>query len=319
MSAHRQAQQKQAKSRRGSKSKKGEKLRLKAAHEKDVIDSRRANPNFAEPDFHQAGDANFEEDDDDFDPMDIPPTGQKRKLVVGLFLVPVCIVAVITLLELFFRATVDGKFWKSEGFWFFAFGCGLWFALGWFRMQPAWLYVFAHEFTHVIATRLSGGKVHAMHVSEEGGYIETDKTNVLITLSPYLVPLYTVVVFAIYGFLSAFVDMHRDVVWTLPFVDMTVWIRWAWLVYFFIGMTWCFHITFTLEVLRTEQSDLAHNGEFFSIILIFLTNLALVGALFIVASPTVNWADVWYDARSILEPIWNYVRGLWTTDTSLHA
>lgn len=306
MSAHRQAQQKQAKSRRHAR---GDRQRRRAAHEKELIDARRGNPNYAEPDFHHAGDASFE--DDDFDPMAIPPTGQKRKLVVGLFLVPVCIVAVVTLLELFFRATVDGKFWKSEGFWFFAFGCMLWFALGWFRMQPAWLYVFAHEFTHVIAARLSGGKVHAMHVSDEGGYIETDKTNVLITLSPYLVPLYTVVIFAIYGLLEAFVDMHRDVMWTVPLLEMTVWIRWAWLVYFFVGMTWCFHITFTLEVLRTEQSDLAHNGEFFSIILIFLTNLALIGALFIVASPTVNWTDVWDDARVMVEWAWNSVRSLW--------
>src|SRR5262245_61337656 len=109
MSAHRQAQQKQAKSRRTAKGGKSEKMRLKAAHEKGLIEARRGNPNYAAPDFTQAGDASFE--DDDFDPMAIPPTGQKRKLVVGLFLVPVCIVAVVTLLELFFRATVDGKFW----------------------------------------------------------------------------------------------------------------------------------------------------------------------------------------------------------------
>lgn len=312
MNTHRQARARFREARGARPKKKGasKKVQLRGAREKEIIDSRRQDPeHFAEPSFHDLEDAHYI-DDDGFDPMAIPSSGQTRKLMVGLFLVPICLLAVITLFELFFRATVDGKFWKSEGFWFFAFGCLLWFVLGWVRMQPAWLYVFAHEFTHVIAARMSGGKVHAMHVSDEGGYIETDKTNVLITLSPYLVPLYTVVVFAIYGLLSAFVDTHRDVVWTIPFTDVTFWIRWAWPIYFFVGMTWCFHITFTLEVLRTEQSDLAHNGEFFSIMLIFLTNLALVGALFIAASPTVGWADVWHDARAMIEWAWRALRGL---------
>lgn len=308
MTAHRHVQQKQAKDRRDARKESAKKKRAK--EEQEVINLRREDPHYAEPDFNNAEDASFEDEDDDFDPYAIPPSGQKRKLFLGLVLVPVCILAISSVLELFFHATVDGKFWKSEGFWFFAFGCLLWFVLGWIRMQPAWLYVFAHEFTHVIAARLSGGKVHAMHVSAEGGYIETDKTNVLITLSPYLIPLYTVVVFAIYGFLSAFVDMHRDVMWVLPLIDVTLWLRWAWLVYFFIGMTWCFHITFTLEVLRTEQSDLAHNGEFFSIILIFLANLALISALFIAASPTVGWIDVWDDSRGLVVWTWNALRGL---------
>ncbi len=300
-----------AKSASGAKPKKrpSKKVLLERKRLQETINARRADrEHFAPPDFQEEDDAVYE--DAGFDPLDIPTSGQKRKLLLGLVLVPICIVAVITLFELFFRATVDGKFWKSEGFWFFAFGCLLWFVLGWARMQPAWLYVFAHEFTHVIAARLSGGKVHAMHVSDEGGYIETDKTNVLITLSPYLVPLYTVVVFAIYGLLSLVVDMHRDVMWTIPFTGWTVWIRWAWPVYFFVGMTWCFHITFTLEVLRTEQSDLAHNGEFFSIILIFLTNLALIGAMFIAASPTVDWADVWRDAQAMVEGAWGAMKRL---------
>ncbi len=281
---------------------------LRKAAEKEIA-SRHQDVRYAPAGFDRGEDAVYV-DDPEFDPMAIPPTGRKRKFALGLVLVPVCIIAVFTLFELFFQATVDGQFWKSEGFWFFGSGCLLWLVLGWMKMQPAWLYVFAHEFTHVIAARLSGGRVHAMHVSDEGGYIETDKTNVLITLSPYLVPLYTVVVFAIYGLLSAFVDTHQDVMWTIPILDVTFWIRWAWPIYFFVGLTWCFHFTFTLEVLRTEQSDLAHNGEFFSIILIFLTNLAIVGALFVAASPTVGWADVWEDAKSMLEWTWGRVRAL---------
>ena len=285
------------------------KREVAAREAKKRIALMKQSPEYAEPSFNAADAGLFVDEDGgiDFTP---PSAWRKRKVVLGLFLVPICMVTVLTLLELFFRATVDGKFWKSEGFWFFAFGCGLWFMLGWLRMQPAWLYVFAHEFTHAITARLSGGKVSAMHVSETGGYIETDKSNVLISLSPYLIPLYTMVIFALYGLLSVTVDMHRDVIFTLPLLGWVVWVKWVWAIYFLVGLTWCFHLTFTVEALRMEQSDLVLNGEFFSIMLIFVGNLALIGALFIAASPTVSFADVWADARGLVMSVWLQMRGM---------
>ena len=282
--------------------------RLREKDELHQIALRRDNPDYAMPDFVQAEAGIFVDGEGGLEP---PPEGRKRKLVLGLVLLPVCIVAVLTLVELFFRATVDGMFWKTEGFWFFTFGCLLWFALGWMKMQPAWLYVFAHEFTHALSARLSGGRVHSMHVTEEGGYIETDKANWFITLSPYLVPLYTVVVLALYSAVTWAVDMHRDVVFTVPGLGLSVWLRWVWVVYFLVGLTWCFHLTFTLEVLGQEQSDLRHNGEFFSIILIFGVNLALIGTMFIIASPTLGWADVWEGARGTVLHAWDWLRGKW--------
>lgn len=292
-----------------ARSQSGKKKRGAKQREKDALQEialRKASPDFAEPDFATAEAGTFEDDDASFD--EPPMEWRKRKLVLGLILLPVCVVAAITLFELFFRATVDGKFWKTEGFWFFAFGGTLWLAMGLARVQPAWLYVFAHEFTHAITARLSGGKVHAMHVSADGGFIETDKSNWFITLSPYLVPLYTVVVFAIYGLLSTFVDMNRPVDFTVPLLGWTMWVKWVWAVYFLVGLTWCFHLTFTIEVLHTEQSDLRQNGEFFSLILIFMVNLALIGALFIAASPTVDWADVWGDAKGIVKTVLYWIQ-----------
>lgn len=231
---------------------------------------------------------------------------KKRKVLMGLILLPICMVALVTFTELFFRATVKGAFWRTEGFWFFAFGCLFWLSLGLAKIQPAVLYVFAHEMTHAITARLSGGKIHGMHVSETGGYVETDKTNTFITLSPYLVPFYTVVVFALYGLLCLFTDMQAKI--SVDILGWTLLWKWAWIFYWFVGATWCFHITFTLEVLRTEQSDLRLNGEFFSMMLIFLANLAIVGAFFILASPTVGVADVWRDASKMVMSVWHWMR-----------
>jgi hypothetical protein len=225
-----------------------------------------------------------------------PAIWKRRKLILGMLMAPVCLLGIVVFFDLFFHATVQGGFWRSEGFWFFAFGCLFWFTLGWMKMQPSVIYVFAHEMTHAITARLSGAKVHDMHVDDDGGYIETDKTNVFITLSPYLVPFYTVVVFAIYGLLSLVLDMQHVI--SLPFLGWVL--KWSWAFYFFVGLSWCFHLTFTMQVLETEQSDLLHNGEFFSMMLIILINLIILGALFIAASPTVGWIDVW-----------NHVTGLW--------
>jgi hypothetical protein len=41
--------------------------------------------------------------------------------------------------------------------------------------------------------------------------------------------------------------------------------------------------------------------------LIFVVNLALIGALFVAASPTVGWADVWGDAKHIVQTVGHWV------------
>jgi len=243
------------------------------------------------------------DDDDEVNPA----SWMKRKFVLGLIMAPLCLVALVVFFDLFFNATVRGAFWRSEGFWFFAFGCLFWFTLGWVRMQPTLAYVFAHEMTHAITARLSGGKIHDMQVNVEGGYIETDKTNAFITLSPYLVPFYTVVVFCIYWLISLGVDMQH--LMTFDLFGTVLALKWNWIFYFFIGLTWCFHLTYTMQVLKTEQSDLLHNGEFFSMMLIFLTNLVILLALFVAASQTVGWTDVWQDVTSMGVGLWEWVEG----------
>src|SRR5580704_7595989 len=121
--------------------------------------------------------------------------------------------------------------------------------LGWIKMQPRLPYVFAHELTHLITAKLSGGRIHDWHVANDHGYVETDKTSVWITLSPYLVPLYTLVVFALYGVLEMFANLHAPHEWHLS--SWTLTFQWAWIFYFMAGTTMCFHATFTLEVLAT--------------------------------------------------------------------
>jgi hypothetical protein len=221
--------------------------------------------------------------------------------VLGLILFPITALFLGTIGELFFHVIVRAGFWREESFLFFAAGCLGWFTLAFFKMQPTVAYVFAHEMSHVIATWLSFGRVRNMEITEDGGFVEATKSNWFITLAPYLLPLYMLLVFAIYGCATVFFgDLSRE--FHLPLFFAHPAFKFIWIFYFWIGMTWAFHTQFTFDVLQIEQSDLRENGEFFSLMLIFLTNLGELGALFILASPTVTF-------RNVMEDAWATVTG----------
>jgi hypothetical protein len=132
------------------------------------------------------------------------------------------------------------------------------------------LYVFGHEATHALAAWGMGGKVHAFRVGDDGGHVDLSESNFIIALAPYCVPIYVLVVVALYRF----------------------WLWWApaaaapGLFLALMGAALAFHWALTAEVLWTRvQPDLAAaGGRIFSLSLIALSNglcvLLLSKALF---------------------------------------
>lgn len=60
--------------------------------------------------------------------------------------------------------------------------------------KPERMYLWAHEFTHLLVAKLFLRRVHGFHItSRSGGKVVIDRTNVAIDLAPYAVPLYNVV------------------------------------------------------------------------------------------------------------------------------
>ena len=112
-------------------------------------------------------------------------------------------------------------------------------------------------------------------MGREGGHILTDKNNFLIALAPYFFPLYSILVLAIYGALSLFVNMQ-------PYGR---------LLYALVGVTWAFHFTFTCWMIPKNQTDLRDNGTIFSLVVIYLINLLLLSAMLIIASPHITFAS----------------------------
>ncbi len=176
------------------------------------------------------------------------------RLVAGLALIPLCVAMTLALLDLL-RGLAGGLF-SPEVLWL-GIGYTLWLVL-WFVMpQPARAYVMAHELTHALWALLFGARIRKMKVTAKGGSVSLSKTNLLITLAPYFFPFYTVLVLLLRWLVGCFVQPVP-----LPYV---------WL--FLVGLTWGFHLCFTVQSLLTRQPDILEYGRILSYAVIYIFNL----------------------------------------------
>ncbi len=197
------------------------------------------------------------------------------KFIVALFLLPSCAILSQTFFTSFARATVEQRLWAGEEFWFFSLGVLLWLIAFFGLPRPIVVYVFGHELTHALWVWLMGGRVSRFRVGRDGGHILTDKNNFWIALTPYFFPLYSLLVLALYGGLSLFLDLQ-------PYGR---------LLYALIGVTWTFHFSFTCWMVPKNQSDLSDNGTFFSLVVIYLMNLIVLSVMLVLASPNITFAN----------------------------
>ncbi len=151
---------------------------------------------------------------------------------------------------------------------FVCFGGGaflmcLWFFTKLFQEYFLYLYVLGHELTHAVFIYLCGGKVSDFSVTKDGGYVMTDKSNILIALSPYFVPFWSVIFLAVTSLLGLLIESSY----------------FSQVLYLGIGWTWTFHLLWTLWMIPRDQPDLKENGTFFSLVVIYLANVLVVALL----------------------------------------
>ena len=191
------------------------------------------------------------------------------KFLLGLLFLPLCVAAtqsVVALLQLMkpddVRAVPLAAWWLAGGFVF-------WLVLFYALPRPTRTYVLAHELTHAIWGILMGAKVSKIKVSKNSGYVSLSKTNFLIGLAPYFFPFYTICVILVYFGLSFVIDMGRyELFWLAA-----------------IGLTWGFHLTFTISTLMTHQPDITEHGRLFSYAVIYLFNILGIGLWIIAVTP----------------------------------
>jgi hypothetical protein len=185
------------------------------------------------------------------------------KFVIALALMPLVAGEIWTLIDLARSAASAGP-WRES--WAISFGAGFatWFIIFCFLPRTMWLYVLGHEFTHALAAMLAGGKVSSFQVSAKGGHVVTDRVNWWITLSPYFVPIYALI-------------------WMALWLSVDFWYplkAWQPILYFGLGIFWCFHLTFTVSMFHFGQTDITSQGIIFSAVVILLINLIFFLLLF---------------------------------------
>ena len=173
------------------------------------------------------------------------------KFFIAMLLLPVCVGAARTLWLVLRAGYGADTVWVP-----LLAGAACWLVIFLLLPKPMWLYVFGHELTHVLWTWLFGGQVKKMKVSAKGGHVVISKTNFLIALAPYFFPLYAVIILLIFALGNLIWGWHGG---RAGF-------------YLLLGAAYAFHVSLTVHILRTEQTDITSQGWLFSAVVIFLGN-----------------------------------------------
>ena len=146
----------------------------------------------------------------------------------------------------------------------FTLGFAVYIPFHFYKSHSSYLYVFAHELTHVIAAILNGIRVKKIAISKNSGYVTLSRDNIFISLAPYFIPFYALILSWIYLIAGGFIDLSK---YRMIFVAL-------------IGFSTSFHIVNAIEItfFGPLQSDLKKaGGRIFSfLIIIFLNCLALI-------------------------------------------
>lgn len=186
---------------------------------------------------------------------------------IGLLLLP----AIGGMLSTLFTLLVDLQTDPARGQTLITFltGAGIQLLLFLFLPQPVRSYVLAHELSHALAAWLSGARVKKLRVGKEGGSVEVSHANLFITLAPYMIPFYSLLLLAGTAVIGLVYDVSAWTPW-LPFA---------------LGFAASFHLCFTLQALAVGQSDIDPYGPVGAYPLILSGNLLILLAGLMLLSP----------------------------------
>lgn len=141
---------------------------------------------------------------------------------------------------------------REEG-WLLLFGAVSYLVIHLFLRKPERIYLWGHEFSHLVVAKLFFRKIHQFQISSRsGGKVVMDRTNVMIDLAPYTVPLYCLV-----AAISAQVFRHAS-----------PWVPDVYLV--LASFLFTMHLVFSAEGFLHAQPDLMRSGLVFSVAVILM-------------------------------------------------
>ena len=174
------------------------------------------------------------------------------KFILGLLLLPICFGTAGAAWTALTHAGGMTTVWMPM-----LAGAACWVVIFLLLPKPMWVYVLGHELTHAVWTWLFGGSVKSFKARSSGGHVITTKSNFLIALAPYFFPFYAALVVVVFVIGSLIWDWRRAY---LPWFHLL------------LGAAYAFHLTLTVEILKTRQTDITSQGWLFSAVIIFLGN-----------------------------------------------
>ena len=172
---------------------------------------------------------------------------------------------------------------------YFMWGVGSYVVLHLLFYKPTFFYVLGHEAVHAITSWVMGGKINSFKVSKGGGSVSTTKTNAVVELSPYFIPIYAIILMAVY-----FVVAYSYKINGAAFI-------------FAIGFTLTLHIVMTIEVMKMRQPDMVKSGYLFSIVAVYVLNIIIIAMLFSLLFPSFSSKKFFIDSFAFSKDIYTVI------------
>jgi len=182
------------------------------------------------------------------------------KMLIGISLLPFGRAVSLAVYRLH-RESLATELSDGWAVWALPAGFLIWVLIFFLLPRPFRTYVLGHELTHALWGLMMGSRIGKIKVGRSGGHVELSKTNFIIALAPYFFPFYTFIVIAVYYLAGLAYDVESHQSWWFGAV----------------GLTWAFHVTFTLHMLTRQQPDIQQHGKIFSYSVIYIMNLLLAG------------------------------------------
>ena len=168
---------------------------------------------------------------------------------------------------------------------YFLWGMAGYAALHLLFYKPTYIYVLGHEAVHAGMAWVFGGKIKSFKASEKGGSVTTDKSNAVIELGPYFVPIYAIIITVVYFLIATSYSVNSSIFM------------------FLIGFALAFHVISTIEVMKVRQPDIVKSGYFFSIVLVYVLNIVVISFIFALIFPGFGmknfFIDMWNVSKNI--------------------
>ncbi|MDA3814537.1 MAG: hypothetical protein PF570_09845 [Candidatus Cloacimonetes bacterium] len=189
------------------------------------------------------------------------------KIIILILAVFLAISYTLTLIDIFKRINFTQQSLK-----FFLIGFGvflpMWF--GWFKRNH-FFSTFEHELTHLLVGLLFFKRITRFHATEnEGGHIALHSSNFVITLAPYFIPTFALLLLPLYLIINA--EFYK---------------------YFYavMGFFTSYHVFSTLQEFGFHQTDITKTGKVFSCIFLISANIVCYGFLitFVIGGFKFSW------------------------------